>query len=98
MEDKDLTIKYNNGIQENPLFKGLIQKGEKYEEIGNYENALNSYKKILDYHSATPDHRVAAYNIIGLYAVIIKANSVEQRKISPMQRIIWEKLKIEKKN
>jgi tetratricopeptide (TPR) repeat protein len=63
---KGISEHYINGLGKNPLFKQAYQFGQQYEKKGNYKDAIENYKEILDYSPVDVENIVTAYNLIGL--------------------------------
>ena len=59
-------MKYPAVMIDDPLFRGLFQQGEEYVNKGDYKEAINTYRKILNYHTVTAVNKSAAHNNIGL--------------------------------
>jgi len=63
---RGIPLRYPDEIPKDPLFQGLFQKGRQYEQEGDYEEAINIYKDILNYWTSPAFIKVSAYNSIGL--------------------------------
>lgn len=62
---RGIPLRYPDEIPKDPLFQGLFQQGRQYEQEGDYEKAINSYKDIINYWTSPAFIKVLAYNSIG---------------------------------
>ena len=64
--NKGLSKSEIENLGRDPLLKQAYEKGQKYERMGSFKKAIESYNEIIIYSLSSDGDRVSAYNLIGL--------------------------------
>jgi tetratricopeptide (TPR) repeat protein len=63
--ERGLTDSQIESLGENPLLKLDYNEGQEHERTGNFQEAIQSYEKILKFRPSNDVDKVSAYNLVG---------------------------------